>query len=72
MAAQKEKGVRLVYSGERDGQCCHLVVSVVSGGSVAGSSGELADDTDESSVLVFEPLVISAQINKDLESGKWE
>lgn len=33
---------------------------------MAGSSGELADDTNESSVLVFQPLVIGTQIDKDL------
>lgn len=52
--------------GKKHGQCCHLVVSVISGGSVTGSSRQLADDTNESSVLVFQPLVISAQVNEDL------
>lgn len=46
------------------------MVSVISGGSVGGSSGELADDTDESSVLVFQPLVIGTQVNKNLW-GRW-
>lgn len=32
----------------------------------AGSSGEFTDDTNESSVLVFQPLVIGTQIDKNL------
>lgn len=35
-----------------------------------GSSGELADDADECCVLVFQPLVVCAEIHQDLRRGK--